>query len=176
MNVLKKKVNVKQNNIDKCKQWIGVSKFNELILIRRRTSVIIIEYFPLVSDRNNPVTRIPVCLRPVLKRSKTNIELHVVKRVKLCAHATNTIDCNIFGHRFHFDVFLTFFDRSHLHDMSRIRFDPLSREFSNRRVFDDEAQRISVDGRPKRIEMYVAFSNENTLVLTRPKLNAQFRC
>ena len=60
-----------------------ISKFNELILIRRRTSVIIIEYFPLVSDRNNPVTYIPVCLRPVLKRSKTNIEVHVVKRVKL---------------------------------------------------------------------------------------------
>ena len=69
--------------IDKFKQWIGISKFNELILIGRKTSVIIIEYFPLVSDRNNPITYIPVCLRPVLKRSKTNIELHVVKRVKL---------------------------------------------------------------------------------------------
>ena len=69
--------------IDKFKQWIGISKFNELILIRRKTSVIIIEYFPLVSDGNNPITYIPVCLRPVLKRSKANIELHVVKRVKL---------------------------------------------------------------------------------------------
>ena len=59
------------------------SSTNSVILIRRRTSVIIIEYFPLVSDGNNPVTYIPVCLRPVLKRSKTNIELHVVKRVKL---------------------------------------------------------------------------------------------
>jgi len=58
----------------------------------------------------------------------------------------------------------------------RIRFDPFSRKFSNRRVFDDNALRISVDGRPKLIEMYAAFSNENALVLTRPKLNAQFRC
>ena len=102
--------------------------------------------------------------------------MHVVKRVKLYAHATNTIACDIFGHRFHFDVFSTFFDGSHLHDMSRIRFDPLSREFSNRRVFVENAQRISVDGRPKRIEMYAAFSNENALGLTRPKLNTQFQC
>ena len=95
---------------------------------------------------------------------------------KTLSHATNTIACDIFGHRFHFDAFSTFFDGSHLHDMSRIRFDPLSREFSNRCVFDENAQRISVDGRPKRIEMYAAFSNENALVLTRTKLNAQFRC
>ena len=45
----------------------------------------------------------------------------------------------------------------------RFRFDPLSRAFSNRCVFDENAQRISVDGRPKRIEMY-AFSNKNALV------------
>ena len=46
----------------------------------------------------------------------------------------------------------------------RFRFDPLSRAFSNRRcVFNENAQRISVDGRPKRIEMY-AFSMENALV------------
>ena len=32
-------------------------------------------------------------------------------------------------------------------------------------------ERISVDGRPKRIEMY-AFSNENALVWTGPKRNA----
>ena len=48
-----------------------------------------------------------------------------------------------------------------------IRFDPLSREFSNRRVFDENARRISVDGGPKRIEMYAGFSNEIALVLTR---------
>ena len=40
---------------------------------------------------------------------------------------------------------------------------PLSRAFSNRGVFDKNAQRFSVDRRPKRIEMY-AFSNENTSV------------
>ena len=36
----------------------------------------------------------------------------------------------------------------------RFLFDPLSRAFSNRCVFDENAQRISVDVRPKRIEMY----------------------
>ena len=163
--------------IDKFKQWIGISNFNELILIRRKTSVIIIEYFPLVSDGNNPITCIPVCLRPVLKRSKANIELHVVKRVKLYHMLqTQLIACDIFGHRFHFDALSTFFDGSHLHDMLCIRFDPLSREFSNRRVFDENARRISVDGRPKRIEMYAGFSKEIALVLTRPTWNAQFRC
>ena len=45
---------------------------------------------------------------------------------------------------------------------------PLSRAFSNRCVFDENAQRFSVDRRPKRIEMY-AFSNENALVWTGPK-------
>ena len=35
-----------------------------------------------------------------------------------------------------------------------IRFDPLSRAFSNRCVLDEQVQRISVDGRPKLIEMY----------------------
>jgi len=33
------------------------------------------------------------------------------------------------------------------------RFDPLSRAFSNRCVFDENAQRISVDERPKRIDV-----------------------
>ena len=49
----------------------------------------------------------------------------------------------------------------------RFRFDPLSRAFSNRCVFDENAQRVSVDGRPKRIKMY-AFSNKNALVWTGP--------
>ena len=49
----------------------------------------------------------------------------------------------------------------------RIRFDQLSRAFSNRCVFDENPQRISVDRRPKRIEMY-PFSNENALVRTEP--------
>ena len=42
-------------------------------------------------------------------------------------------------------------------------FNPLSQEFSNRCVFDENAQRINVHERPKRIEMF-AFSNENVLV------------
>ena len=50
---------------------------------------------------------------------------------------------------------------------NRFRFDPLSRAFSNRWVFDKNAQRISVDGRRKRAEMY-AFSNENKLVWKEP--------
>ena len=50
----------------------------------------------------------------------------------------------------------------------RFRLYPLSRAFSNRCVFDENAQRFSVDRRPKRIEMY-AFSNENALVWTGPK-------
>ena len=37
---------------------------------------------------------------------------------------------------------------------------PLSKAFSNRCVFDENAQRFSVDKSPKRIEMY-AFSNES---------------
>ena len=49
---------------------------------------------------------------------------------------------------------------------------PLSRAFSNRCVFDDNAQRFSVDRRPKRIEIY-AFSNENALVWTGPQTRHQ---
>ena len=45
------------------------------------------------------------------------------------------------------------------------RSDPLSRAFANRCGFDENARRISLDGRPKRIEMY-AFSNENALMWT----------
>ena len=48
----------------------------------------------------------------------------------------------------------------------RFRFDPPSRAFSNRCVFDENAQRIAVDGRPKRLEMR---SNENALVWTGPE-------
>ena len=51
----------------------------------------------------------------------------------------------------------------------RFCFDPLSRAFSSRCVFDENAQPICEDGRPKRIEMY-EFSNEIALVWTGPKL------
>ena len=68
--------------------------------------------------------------------------------------------CDIFGHRFHSDAFLT------VHTIKicmRFCFDPLSRAFSDRCVFDENAQRIIVDGRPEQhIEMN-AFSNENEL-------------
>ena len=49
----------------------------------------------------------------------------------------------------------------------RSRFDPLSRAFSNRCVFDENAQRIGVNGRPKRNKKY-AFSDENALGWTGP--------
>ena len=45
----------------------------------------------------------------------------------------------------------------------RFHLDPLSRVFSNRCIFDENTQRIGVDRRPKRIEMY-AFSDEKALV------------
>ena len=44
------------------------------------------------------------------------------------------------------------------------RFDILSKAFSNRCLYDEDAQHItiSLDGRPRRIELY-AFSNEVAL-------------
>ena len=48
----------------------------------------------------------------------------------------------------------------------RFRFDPLSGVFSNRCVFDEKAQRISVDGKPKRIEMYaIMWTGPHTSVM-----------
>ena len=54
-------------------------------------------------------------------------------------------------------VFILFFAFSTVHANTvsmRFRFDPLSRAFSNRCVFDENALRISVDERLKRTEMY----------------------
>ena len=48
----------------------------------------------------------------------------------------------------------------------RFRFDPPSRAFSNRCVFDENAQRISVDGKPKLIKMH-AFSKRKRSFLDR---------
>ena len=77
-------------------------------------------------------------------RSET-IKLHVVKQVNY-GHATNTRACDIFGHRFHFDAII------HTHTICMpIRFD--------RYVFDENAQCISVDARPKRIEMPKCIEN-----------------
>ena len=51
----------------------------------------------------------------------------------------------------------------------RFHFDPLSIAFSNRCVFYENVQRISVNRRPKRFEMN-AFSNVKALMWTRLKL------
>ena len=79
--------------------------------------------------------------------------MHVVAQVELYVHALNTSAFDIFGRRFYFDAFSTV----HTNRIYVLfRFDPLSNAFSNRCVFDENAhaRRISVDGRPKRIEMY----------------------
>ena len=47
------------------------------------------------------------------------------------------------------------------------RFDSLSRAFLNGYIFHENAQLISVEGRPERIQMY-AFSNNNALMWTGP--------
>ena len=67
----------------------------------------------------------------------------------LYAHAQNALPCDIFEHRIHCDAFLTLFDHPHEYDM----------------YFDENPHRMSVDGTPKRIEMYT-FSNENALLWT----------
>ena len=88
------------------------------------------------------------------------IKLHVVTLIELYAHPTNTRVCDIFSHCFRFNAFSTV----HTNTICiRFRVDPLLITFSNRCIF---AQRIFVDGRSKRIEMY-AFSHENALVWTR---------
>jgi len=77
--------------------------------------------------------------------------MQVVTQVELYVHGSNTRAFDIFGRRFYFDAFSTVHtNRIYV----RFRFDPLSNVFSNRCVFDENARRISVDGRPKRIEMY----------------------
>ena len=92
-----------------------------------------------------------------VKRSKT-IERHVVtyrrKLNSLCMLQTDAFA--IFQAIFPFIVFILmrFQPSSTVHiDMmyNRFRFDPLSRAFSNRWVFDEYAQRVSVDGRRKNV-------------------------
>ena len=78
----------------------------------------------------------------------------------------NTRAGDIFGHRLHFDAFSTI--HTETIDM-RSRFDPLSRAFSNRCVSDENAQRNSVDRRPKRIEIS-AFSKENQQPISQSEL------
>ena len=84
-----------------------------------------------------------------LKRSKT-IELHVVTWVELSAY---------YKHR-HLRPFSTVHTNTICMSFC---FCPISRAFSNRWVFDENPQGISVDGRPTRSEMY-AFSDQNALL------------
>ena len=46
----------------------------------------------------------------------------------------------------------------------RFHFHPLPRVFSNRCVFDENPHRMSVDGRPKRIEMYTFLKRKRIIV------------
>ena len=57
--------------------------------------------------------------------------------------------CDIVGHHSQFDAVSTATDTICM----RFRFHPLLTAFPNRYVFDESAQRISVDGRPKRISV-----------------------
>ena len=79
----------------------------------------------------------------------------------MCILQTQTPMTDIFVH-FHSDAF------SIVHTITicmSFRFRPLSNAFLDRRVFDQNAQRSSVDGRLKRIQMYV-FSNEDAWLWT----------
>ena len=46
----------------------------------------------------------------------------------------------------------------------RFHFHPLPKVFSNRSVFDENPHRMSVDGRPKRIEMYTFLKRKRIIV------------
>ena len=79
----------------------------------------------------------------------------------MCILQTQTPMTDIFVH-FHSDAF------SIVHTITicmSFRFRPLSNAFLDRCVFDQIAQRSSVDGRLKRIQMYV-FSNEDAWLWT----------
>ena len=78
----------------------------------------------------------------------------------------NTRAGDIFGHRLHFDAFSTI--HTETIDM-RSRFDPLSRAFLTRYISDENAQRNSVDRRPKRIQIS-AFSKEKQEPTTQSEL------
>ena len=78
----------------------------------------------------------------------------------------NTRAGDIFCHRLHFDAFSTI--HTETIDM-RSRFDPLSRAFSTRYISDENAQRNSVDRRPKRIQIS-PFSKEKQEPITRSEL------
>ena len=63
--------------------------------------------------------------------------------VELYAHATDTRACYIFGHPFDSDAFSTVHTNTRY---TRFHFDPVLRTFSSLCFFDENAQRICVDG------------------------------
>ena len=100
-----------------------------------------------------------MCFRvSTLNRWKT-IELHVVTSVALFAHVPNARSWDIFGHRFLFDVFSTVHNNT---ICMRFRFDPLSKAFLNRCVFDENGQRQLVWTEGLNALKYIPPWNENT--------------
>ena len=65
-------------------------------------------------------------------------------------------------------VFDCFWPSIQYNTYTSFHFDPLPIKFPNRSVFDENAQHVSVEGRPTCIEMK-AFSNENVSVWKGPK-------
>ena len=80
------------------------------------------------------------------------MELLVVTQVELFAHATITRACDIFGRSFHSMRFRPFTLIRYAYVFVLLHL--VSQACSNRCVFDENAQRISADGRPKRVELY----------------------
>ena len=98
-----------------------------------------------------------------LKRSKT-IELNnfTYAHARVCPGTTHVVEMAS-----SFFILMRFRQSTLIRYVSmRFRFDPPSRAFSNRCVFDENAQRISVVGKPKRIEMH-AFSKRKRSFLDR---------
>ena len=83
-------------------------------------------------------TTLLTCFRLFTLKHLKTVELHIVTQVELYTYATNTYTCDSLGHRFHFDTFFTV-DTNTI--CMHFRFDPPSLAFSNRCIFDDNAQR-----------------------------------
>ena len=97
-----------------------------------------------------------------LKRSKTIVvhdltQFEIYAHVRVCPGTTHVV------HMTSSFSFWCVFDRP-VYVSVRFRFDPPSRAFSNRCVFNENAQRISVEGKPKRIEVH-AFSKRKGSIL-----------
>ena len=88
-----------------------------------------------------------------LSKTRT-FESYRIARCDVSWHATGTRACDIFDHCFHFDAFSTVLT-VHINTIcKRFRFDSLSRAFLNGYVFHENAQRISVERRHERIQIY----------------------